>query len=146
MLTEITRETTKVWTTREEQHHNGGKEFFAYVHRCVQQPRLSRYDRYERATRSSTSTWRVDGVDQVDLDAAIAALNIAPVFTAEELEILATVSDEPTDRRKDMLPNYELWNPLKEKGAVEWNAGKVHRTDLGRAALSKASPTQTEEG
>lgn len=48
----------KNWTLREDAHYNGGKTFFAYLMRCVQQPRLSRYDRYDKATKTSTSTWR----------------------------------------------------------------------------------------
>lgn len=135
----ITMEDTKSWGMREEAHYNGGKEFFAYLFRCGQQPRLTRYDRYQRSDRSVTSTWRVDGIDQPDLETAVSLLNTAPDFSEAERELLATISDDAADRRKEMMASYEFWNGLKEKGAIEWQAGRVNRTELGRAALASST-------
>lgn len=75
MNTRLALEDAKSWRMAEAVHYNGGKVFFAYLYRCVEQPRLSRYDYYERKTRSVTSTWRVDGRDQPSFEAAIEALN-----------------------------------------------------------------------
>jgi hypothetical protein len=54
----ITMEVVETWRLREAAHYNGGEEFFAYLHRCVENPRLSRFDRYQKKDRSVTSTWR----------------------------------------------------------------------------------------
>jgi hypothetical protein len=145
-MTDFTTEDSRSWSMREEAHYNGGKEFFAYLHRCIQQPRLSRYDRYERSDRSVKSTWRVDGIDQTDFDTAVSALNIAPTFSKAECELLATISDDPADRRKEMIAAYEPWNGLKEKGAIEWQSGRVHRTELGRAAVSTSPALLDQDG
>ena len=66
------------WKMREVMHINGGKDFFGYVHRCIEEPRLERYDRYDRKSRQVQSTWRVDGVDQPSLIAAGVALEAEP--------------------------------------------------------------------
>ncbi|MBN9028907.1 MAG: hypothetical protein J0I23_03800 [Rhizobiales bacterium] len=128
----------KNWTLREDAHYNGGKTFFAYLMRCVQQPRLSRYDRYDKATKTSTSTWRVDGIDFPNFNAAIIALNIEPELTAEERLVLETVTSKPSDRRKEMIANYEPWHGLREKAFILWEKGRVTITDAGRAALLTA--------
>lgn len=67
-------EQVRQWTMREEIHHNGGREWFGYTHRCVEEPRLTRFDRYEKKTRSVTSTWRVDWIDRASLEDAVEAL------------------------------------------------------------------------
>jgi hypothetical protein len=135
MTEPITIADSQSWTMHEEVHINGGATFFAYLHRCDQQPRLSRYDRYQRSDRQVISTFRVDGVDQTDMAAAVDALNAPPTFSPAELTLLGTISDEPTNRRKEMIAGYVLWNGLKEKGAVAWERGLVSRTALGRDAL-----------
>lgn len=61
-------------TIREIAHYNGGKAFFAYGYECVQYPRLTLFKRFDRKTKQVTNTWRVDGADQVDLAAALIAL------------------------------------------------------------------------
>ena len=73
-MTAPTLDQVKQWTMLEEIHHHGGGEWFGYTHRCVEEPRLTRFDRYERKTRSVTSTWRVDWIDCADLEAAVLAL------------------------------------------------------------------------
>lgn len=145
-MSNLTLEDAKAWTTRESEHYNGGKVFFAYLHRCVQQPRLSRYDRYEKASRTTTSTWRVDGKDQPDFESAIAALNVPAPLTELERSVLETVTSEPADRRKEMIENYKPWNGMREKGFVSWENGRVTITDAGVAALSPLSPPTREEG
>lgn len=134
-MPELTIEDAKTWQLTQDAHYNGGRKFFAYSYRCVQQPRLTRYDRYDRKTRSVESTWRTDGIDRASLADAIAALNIDPDFSDEEIGLLITISEEPADRRKEMLSELQLWNPLREKGAIVWENRKVRRTELGTRAL-----------
>jgi hypothetical protein len=131
----ITIEDLKYCGMREDAHYNGGKEFFAYLLRCTQHPRLSRYDRYSRTDRSVTSTWRVDGKDQPSLEAAVEALNSSPAFSPSELAVLATITTEPADRRKEMIANSEPWEGLREKGAIIWEKGRCRISDAGRLAL-----------
>lgn len=113
------------WHLREDAHYNGGNVFFAYLMRCVEQPRLQRYDRYERKSRTVVSIWRVDGIDQSNFDAAMVSLRSAPSFTPDELEELSKVSDEYVDIRKIM--DFGLNHALVNKGAVEWKEGKCRR-------------------
>ncbi len=134
MIERLTTANAKDWHMREEQHHNGGAEFFAYLHRCIEQPRLSRFDRYDRKTRGVTSTWRADGVDHETMESAIEALNTAPVFDADELAFLATVPDEFADIREGI--DWIVNDRVRNKGAVEWEKGRCRRTDLGRSVLA----------
>lgn len=136
----LTEADTKSWHLREEAHYNGGEAFFAYSHRCIEQPRLVRYDRYERKGRSVTSTWKVDGIDQPSLAAAVEALNTPPVFDAEELAYLATL---PTEWTKKTVPNNIDWvvnQRTKDKGGIEWRDGSYRITPLGIAALAATPP------
>jgi len=132
----LTLDDLKYCGLREDAHYNGGKEFFAYLMRCTQHPRLTRYDRYSRLDKSVTSIWRVDGQDVASLDSAIDALNQPPTFSEEELAILATITEEPVDRRKEMIANSEPWRALRDKGAIIWDKGRVRISDAGRAALN----------
>ena len=137
-MTDITVDDAAKWHMREAAHYNGGAAFFAYLHRCVEQPRLSRFDKYVRADRSVVSTWRVDGIDHPDFAAAISALNVAPVFDEDELAQLATIPadyDPSVDVRKGM--NFELMDRLRDKGAIEWAAGRCRTTAAGRHALGE---------
>ena len=132
----LTEADTKGWHLREEAHHNGGEAFFAYSHRCIEQPRLVRYDRYERKGRSVTSTWRVDGVDHPSLASAVEALNTPPVFDVEEIAYLATL---PTEWTKKTVPNNINWvvnQRVRDKGGVEWRDRHYRITPVGLAALS----------
>lgn len=72
-MSAVTLDTTG-WTMREVAHYNGGAAWFGYLYQCVQEPRLVLFKRYDKKTRTATATWRVDGNDQVNLDAAKAAL------------------------------------------------------------------------
>ena len=135
----LTEADAKSWHMRESAHYNGGKVFFAYMHRCVEQPRLTRYDRYERKDRSVTSTWRTDGVDKDSLAAAVDALNDAPQFTPDELAMLITLPHEyepDNDIRKGL--DWTIMTRLKDKGAVEWEKGRCRTTELGRTAIKEA--------
>lgn len=146
-MSKLTIDDAKSWHMREAIHYNGGKVFFAYLHRCVEQPRLSRYDRYERKGRSVASTWRVDGIDQPSFAEAVAALNNPPVFTADELSFLATIPcdyDPDIDIRKTM--NLHISEAVRNKGAVEWASGRCRLTPSGRLALSGASSHSEAEG
>lgn len=69
-----TLEQVKQWRVRQEIHHNGGSEWFGYTFRCVEEPRLTRFDRYDRQTKGVSSTWRVDWIDQPSLEQAVEAL------------------------------------------------------------------------
>lgn len=124
---------------REVTHLNGGKEWFGYIHRCVEQPRLTRKDVYTRKNRSVTSEFRVDGVVVASLKDAIAALDLPPSLSLAERAILASVNDDPEDRRKEAFsdggPNDLIWHFLCEKGLIEWAKGRVARTEAGRQAL-----------
>ncbi|TIR34526.1 MAG: hypothetical protein E5X35_07360 [Mesorhizobium sp.] len=132
----VTLEEASGWHMQEATHYNGGKVFFAYLHRCVEQPRLSRFDKYVKATRSSTSTWRVDGQDVATFAEAIDRLNTPPAFTAEELAFIASVPDHydpDIDIGKTM--DIHVADSARNKGAVEWEKGRCRRTDVGRSAM-----------
>lgn len=134
----LTEADFKSWRMRERQHYNGGKEFFAYLHQCVEQPRLARYDRYDRKTRSVTSTWRTDGYDMASLADALEALNKPPVFSAEELGFLrGSPEDFEPERRPGV--DYELAHRVDAKNGIEWQKGRFRLTDIGRAALDARS-------
>lgn len=106
------------WTMVEAGHYNGGKEWFGYLHRCVEQPRLSRFDRYTRKDKSVTSTWRIDGEDMETFSDAVSGLARPPCLTIEEVAVLAQVGTEPADLRK-VHPYAVMWS-LHNKGAVAY--------------------------
>lgn len=136
------------WRMEEAAHYNGGKVFFAYLHRCVEQPRLSRFDKYLRATKSVVSTWRTDGTDAASLAEAIERLNTAPVFTADELAFLASLPEQFTSKR-EIWPDGTPWaiaDSTRDKGAIEWQDGKCRITDAGRLALSKGETNASKGG
>lgn len=136
----LTAEDAKSWHMREAAHYNGGWEFFAYLHRCVEQPRLSRFDRYGRKDRSVISTWRTDGIDQPSLADAVEALNTPPVFDGEELAYLASLPSEWTRKTVPNTINWEVNERVTNKGGVEWMSGSYRITPAGRAALKEQTP------
>lgn len=117
-------------TTRETAHLNGGKEWFGYIHRCNEQPRLTRLDKYIRKTRGVESTWRVDGKSVADLAEAAKLLSTPYQPTPEELVLLALVPDDYT-RLEDRV----RFIPLQEVGLIEFKNGDCRRTDTGREAV-----------
>jgi hypothetical protein len=131
----LTKTDAANWHMREGAHYNGGEVFFAYLHHCVEQPRLSRFDKYLRKDRSVTSTWRTDGQDMPSIEAAIEALNTPPTFDDDELAFLKKAPEEFTDIRKDI--DWTVADQVRNKGAVEWERGKCRITDLGRSILAE---------
>ena len=114
----LTLDTVKTWGMRQAAHLNGGPEWFGYLFRCIEEPRLSRLDRYGRAERSVTSKWLVDG-DEVDgLPGAIEALKVAPVLTPEEQAALDLIDDEFRDHRQTV--GGVLLIMLAAKGQIEY--------------------------
>jgi hypothetical protein len=136
-MARLTEVDAKQWHMRESAHYNGGKVFFAYLHRCVEQPRLSRFDRYERKDRSVTSTWRTDGQDRASLADAVEALNTPPVFSADEMAFLASSPDDYEAERREGL-DYQLADSVLNKGAIEFERGRFRLTSLGRASIQEA--------
>lgn len=133
----LTKADAANWRMRESTHYNGGKVFFAYLHRCIEQPRLSRFDKYWTKTRSVESTWRTDGIDHPSMEAAIEALNTPPTFDAEELAFLAACPTEFTKKGPPGSINWEVNERVVNKGAVEWEKGSYRITVLGRSALTQ---------
>jgi hypothetical protein len=125
-------------TMHESAHLNGGKEWFGYIHRCNEHPRLTRMDKYTRKNRGVESTWRVDGKPVANLAEAATLLSTPYQPTADELKLLAEVTDEYAlfDGRARFLP-------LREVGLIEFHDGKCRRTPAGRdvvlAAKDRAS-------
>jgi hypothetical protein len=128
-------------TTHEASHLNGGKEWFGYIHRCDQHPRLTRLDKYIRATRGVESTWRVDGKPVSGLAEAAELLSTPYQPTPEELQLLAEVPDDFT-RFEDRIRFIQL----SEVGLIEFKNGDCRRTDAGRLALTRPqhSPPETK--
>lgn len=117
-------------TTHESAHLNGGKDWFGYIHRCNEHPRLTRLDKYIRATRGVESTWRVDGKAVADLAEAAVLLATPYQPRPEELVLLALVPDEYA-----RLEERSRFLPLREAGLVEFKDGECRRTSAGRDAL-----------
>lgn len=130
----FTIDDTKNWQMIQAEHHNGGAEFFAYVHRCVQQPRLTRYDRYTRKDKSVTSTWRTDGIAHPSLESAVEALNTQPVFTDAELEWMRDLPTEWTQKETGMM-DWVMNDTVRDKGGIEWHQGQYKITDVGLEAI-----------
>ena len=138
MSAKLTEADAKSWHMCEAIHYNGGAAFFAYLHRCVEQPRLSRYDRYDRKTRSVKSTWRADGQDHESFADAIEALNTPPEFTADELAFLADApQDYEAEKRRGI--DYALAMRIVDKGGIEFERGRYRITDAGRLAKEENS-------
>lgn len=127
-------------TTHEAAHLNGGKEWFGYIHRCNQHPRLTRMDKYIRNTRGVESTWRVDGKPVANL--AVAAELLATPYqpNAEELALLGEVPDDFTK-----FEGRARFTGLAEVGLIEFKAGACRRTDAGRSVLAGASTVSSPE-
>ena len=117
-------------TMREDAHFNGGNEWFGCRLRCVEYPRLTRFDKYIRKTRGTQSTFQVDGEDVADLEEAARLLATPYQPMPEDIALLKLVPDEfaRLDRRSHFLR-------LRDVGLVEFRDGECRRTDAGRAAL-----------
>jgi hypothetical protein len=117
-------------TMHESAHLNGGKEWFGYIHRCNEHPRLTRMDKYFRKNRSVESTWRVDGKPVAGLAEAAELLSTPYQPRPEELALLALVPDGYT-----ILEERSRFIPLRELGLIEFRDGACRRTASGRDAL-----------
>lgn len=129
----VTRETLAACHMRETMHLNGGKEWFGYVHQCIEHPRLSRMDKYTRKDKGVQSTWRVDGQDCADLDAALAALALPVILTDEERVALTQWRDDHDAAWADRGGKYAMLRALSDKGLLD---GKSGITEAGKAALA----------
>jgi hypothetical protein len=126
------------WTLREAGHFNGGKEWFGYLMRCDQQPRLARFDRYSRRDKSVTSTWRVDGRDVRSLADALGELAHPPRLTIGEISVLVAVGTEPADLRR--VHPYETMSALRDKGAIAYGPpGRCRRVMSDSEVLDQLS-------
>lgn len=122
-------------TLHDAAHYNGGKEWFGYLKRCNQHPRLTRMDKYIRATRQVECTWNVDGKPVVGLAEAAELLSVPYEPSVEELALLAEVPDQYT-----RLENRSRFIPLRDVGLIEFKDGDCRRTDSGRTALGIPTP------
>jgi hypothetical protein len=116
----------------EDAHFNGGKEWFGYRLRCVQHPRLTRFDKYIRKTRGVESTFEVDGEPVASIEEAARQLATPYQPIPEDIKLLELVTDDWTllERRSPFLR-------LRDVGLVEFQDGKCRRTDAGRAAMKE---------
>lgn len=130
-MSRVTEDDLSKCTTHESAHLNGGKEWFGYIHRCNEHPRLTRMDKYIRKTRGTESTWRIDGKPVANLAEAATLLSTPYQPTPEELALLAEVPDEYT-----LFEGRARFMPLRETGLIEFKDGACRRTDAGRSALS----------
>lgn len=130
----VTRESLATCHMRQTMHLNGGKEWFGYVHQCVEHPRLSRMDKYTRKDKGVQSTWRVDGADCADLGAALAALAVPVSLTDEERAALTRWRDDFDAAWASRGGNYAMMRALDDKGMLN---GKSGITLAGRLALQQ---------
>lgn len=123
---------------KDAMHINGGKEFFGYGHRCIDQPRLLVIDKYFKRDRSTQRSYIIDGKTPCpSLDEALAALSNPPELEANDLARLRSVPDD-WHRPEDRFPLVAL----ADVGFVEWgrDADKkvtCRRTDAGRSYLEQ---------
>lgn len=123
---------------RDAVHFNGGRMFFGYGHRCIDQPRLLVIDKYFKADRSTERSYLIDNKTKCDtLDEVLTALSAPPNPSAEELDLLRTASDDwfSPEKRAPFMS-------LAAMGFIEWGRDaddrvSLRRTDLGRAALEQ---------
>lgn len=132
---------------RDAVHFNGGNVFFGWGHKCVDQPRLLVIDKYFKKDRSTKRSYLVDGRRPFDnLDAALAALSVAPSLTDEERLTLAGLPDgwSRPEKRAPLVP-------LAEMGFVEWGRDAddnvtCRRTTSGTAALPATREMEASNG
>lgn len=124
---------------RDAVHFNGGREFFGWGHRCVDQPRLLVIDKYFRKDRSTQRSYLIDGKTPcTTLDEALAVLSKPPTISDDLLALLRGLSDEwiDADGRVPYLP-------LHDMGLMEFHHDKesrqflMRRTDAGRAVIAE---------
>lgn len=115
-------------------HFNGGKVFFGYGHRCVDQPRLLVIDKYFKADRSTKRSYMVDGKTQCEtLPEALAALDAPPSLDDVQRRLLA---DAPADFAR--VEGRVAYVELAEMGFIEWGRDAENRVTLRRSAAGTA--------
>lgn len=80
--------------------HYNARPDFGHGYRCIKYPRLYIIDWGRKKTRTMEREWQVDGEKVADLDAAIAALNVPAVLTADEQALLDRIPAEFVNLRK----------------------------------------------
>lgn len=126
----VTLDDIKTWHLRQEVHLDG-RGWFGDRKRCIENPRLARYDKYTRATRSVETTWEVDGVAVADLEAAAVALSSPPVLSPAERALLREM---PVGREYHASESgYARVVRLRELGVAHYNkeTRMYERTALG---------------
>src|SRR5687767_12756070 len=79
---------------RDAVHFNGGKQFFGYGHRCIDQPRMLVIDKYFNKDRSQQRSYLIDGKQPfTTLAEALAALAMPPVLSDDELRLLSALPE-----------------------------------------------------
>jgi hypothetical protein len=123
---------------RDAVHFNGGKVFFGYGHRCVDQPRLLVIDKYFKADRSTRRSYLIDEKTTCEtLDEALALLIAPPTPSPDEVELLRSMPDDwfRPEKRAPFIP-------LAAMGFIEWGRDADGRVTLritpaGRSALQR---------
>lgn len=158
----ITHATVVAGRLRDAGHLNYGKRGGGTIWQHTTIPRLSAIDRptlsdeeTKRLGVSRLREWSVDGGKAGSLEDAIAALNMPPVFTDEEREVLERVPAEWVELHEFRTGlGEELGRQvgltimtLRQKGAIEneMRPGPDRRQPWIRRA-SDAAPSQQEEG
>lgn len=115
---------------RDAVHFNGGKVFFGWGHRCVDQPRLLVIDKYFKADRSTKRSYVVDGKTTFEaLPEALVELSAPPVISPEDIELLRKLPDD-WSRQSPRSP----YLPLAEMGLIEWGRDADDKVTLRRTA------------
>ena len=126
---------------------------FGYMYRAEQWPRLVALDRHwpngNEAGEKTVRYWLVDGQVVADLDEALERLNIPPILTPEEAEILPLAPAEWTPVRQvreslaDRLPLdepralFRLLRSLTDKGMIEIYRGQIRIRPAWREELER---------
>lgn len=132
---------------KDDVHFNGGKLWFGWGHRCVDQPRLLVIDKYFKADRSTQRFYLVDGKTTfTTLPEALAALSVLPTLTDFEIQLLSTVSRD-WYRPEERVPLL----PLAEMGMIEWGRDDENKvtcrlSPAGAEQLTRSSTCQRPEG
>lgn len=135
----------------EAAHYNMGGAGFAYGFRAVKHLRLSFIDRYLTGLpRESESfgrrawvkqvkrEWYVDGVLVADLEAAVAALNVPPVFTDVERAALAQIPKRKVPLR--IIRNI-ISGEIHQGVVIEWDSPTSRAMLLIDALRNKGAVT-----
>jgi len=128
---------------------------YGHMYRAEQWPRLVALDRYwptgNEAGERTRRYWLVDGQVVADLDEALERLNVPPVLTPEEAELLPlapadwTPIRELRERLADRLPLdrpselFRVLRSLTDKGMVEIQRGRLRIRPAWRQELEARS-------